>query len=141
MMSSGGKPIAGEQLVGALADLDLALLGVGLAGLVERHDHHGGAIGHADLAAHASRNGSSPSFMLIELTIGLPDTHFSPASITLHFELSIITGTRAMSGSAAMRLRKVVIACSPSSSASSMLTSMICAPFSTWSRATSTAAS
>ena len=79
--------------------------------------------------------------MLIELTIGLPDTHLRPASITLHFELSIITGTRAMSGSAAMRLRKVVIACSLSSRASSMLTSMICAPFSTWSRATSTAAS
>ena len=48
--------------------------------------------------------------MLIELTIGLPETHFSPASITVHFELSIITGTRAMSGSAAISLRKVVIA-------------------------------
>ena len=79
--------------------------------------------------------------MLIELTIGLPETHFSPASITLHFELSIITGTRAMSGSAARRFRKVAIASSPSSRASSMLTSMICAPASTWSRATSTAAS
>ena len=79
--------------------------------------------------------------MLIELTIGLPDTHFSPASITLHFELSIITGTRAMSGSAAIRLRKMVIACSESSKASSMLTSTIWAPFSTWLRATSTAAS
>ena len=48
--------------------------------------------------------------MLIELTIGLPETHFSPASITLHFELSTITGTRAISGSAAISLRKVVIA-------------------------------
>ena len=48
---------------------------------------------------------------------------------------------RAMSGSAAMRLRKMVIACSESSRASSMFTSTICAPFSTWSRATSTAAS
>ena len=79
--------------------------------------------------------------MLIELTIGLPDTHLRPASITLHLELSIITGTRAMSGSAAMRFRNVVIAASQSSSASSILTSTICAPFSTWSRATSTAAS
>src|SRR3546814_9198517 len=43
-----------------------------------------------------SRNGSSPSFMLIELTIGLPGTHFRPASMTLHFDESIITGTRAM---------------------------------------------
>ena len=79
--------------------------------------------------------------MLIELTIGLPETHLSPASITLHLELSIITGTRAMSGSAARRLRKVAMASSPSSSASSMLTSMICAPASTCSSATATAAS
>ena len=51
-----------------------------------------------------------------------------------------MTGTRAMSGSAAISLRKVVIATSASSRPSSMLTSMICAPFSTWLRATSTAA-
>ena len=55
-------------------------------------------------------NGSSPSFIEIELTIGLPATHFSPASITLHLELSIMIGTRAMSGSAAISLRKVSIA-------------------------------
>ena len=78
--------------------------------------------------------------MLIELTIGLPETHFRPASITLHFELSIMTGTRAMSGSAAISFRKVSIASSASSRPSSMLTSMICAPFSTCWRATSTAA-
>ena len=77
--------------------------------------------------------------MLIELTIGLPETHFSPASITLHFELSTITGTRAISGSAAISFRKVVIAYSASSRPSSILTSMICAPFSTCWRATSTA--
>ena len=34
------------------------------------------------------------------MTIALPCTHLSPASITDHFEESIITGTRAMSGSA-----------------------------------------
>jgi hypothetical protein len=77
--------------------------------------------------------------MLIELTIGLPETHLSPASITDHFELSIITGTRAMSGSAAISLRKVVIASTASSRPSSMLTSTTCAPFSTCWRATSTA--
>ena len=77
--------------------------------------------------------------MLIELTIGLPLTHFSPASITFHLELSIITGTRAMSGSAAISFRNVVIASCASSSPSSMLTSMTCAPFSTCWRATSTA--
>ncbi len=78
--------------------------------------------------------------MLIELTIGLPETHFNPASITSNFELSIITGTRAMSGSAAISLRKVVIAWTASSSPSSMLTSITWAPFSTCWRATSTAA-
>src|SRR3546814_9946056 len=62
-----------------------------------------------------ARNGSSPSFMLIELTIGLPGTHLSPASITLHFDESIITGTRAISGSAALSFRKLVIARSDSS--------------------------
>ncbi len=78
--------------------------------------------------------------MLIELTIGLPCTHFRPASITDHFELSIMIGTRAMSGSVAIRLRKVVMAFSLSSRPSSMLTSRIWAPFSTWLRATASAA-
>ncbi len=85
-------------------------------------------------------NFSSPSFMEIELTMALPCTHFRPASITSHLELSTITGTRAMSGSAAMRLRKVTMAFSESSRPSSMLTSRTCAPFSTCSRATSSAA-
>ncbi len=51
--------------------------------------------------------------------------------MTDHFEESIITGTRLMSGSAAMRLRKRAMAASESSSASSMLTSMTWAPLST----------
>ena len=55
-------------------------------------------------------NGSTPSFMEIEFTIGLPATHFRPASITLHLELSIMIGTRAMSGSAAISFRNVSIA-------------------------------
>jgi hypothetical protein len=60
----------------------------------------------------------------------------SPASITLHFELSTMIGTRAMSVSAATRLRKCVIAFSPSSIPSSKFTSMIAAPPSTCCRAT-----
>src|SRR5947207_12997042 len=84
-------------------------------------------------------NASSPSLSEIELTIALPWTHFNPASITSHFDESIISGTRAMSGSAAMRFRKRVIAALESSIASSMLTSIICAPFCTCERATSTA--
>ncbi len=69
----------------------------------------------------------------------LPCTHFSPASITDHLEESIITGTREMSGSAATRLRKVTMAACESSIASSMLMSIICAPFSTCWRATDSA--
>jgi hypothetical protein len=72
----------------------------------------------------------------IEFTTDFPWTHFNPASITDHFEESIITGTREMSGSAATSDRKVVIAFSESSIASSMFTSMTCAPFSTCWRAT-----
>jgi hypothetical protein len=73
------------------------------------------------------------------LTSGLPCTHFSPASITANFDESIITGTRAMSGSAATRLRNSTIAAAESINPSSMLTSMICAPLATWSRATASA--
>ena len=82
------------------------------------------------------RNSASPSFRLIELTTDLPCTHFRPASITLHLLESIMTGTREMSGSEAIRLRNVTIAACESSMASSMFTSMICAPFSTCWRAT-----
>ena len=84
---------------------------------------------------------SSPSFSEIEFTTPLPCRHFSPASITLHFELSIITGTGAMSGSAAMRFRKRTMAASESSIPSSMLTSMTWAPLVTCWRATATASS
>ena len=56
--------------------------------------------------------------------------------MTLHLELSIISGTRAMSGSEATSCRKRVMAAAESSIASSMLTSITCAPFSTCWRAT-----
>ena len=36
--------LLGQELVGARADLDLARAGVGLAVLVERHHHRGGAV-------------------------------------------------------------------------------------------------
>ena len=86
-------------------------------------------------------NGASPSFRLIELTMPLPCRHFSPASITVHFELSTMTGTREMSGSAAIRFRNVTMAASESSRPSSMLTSRMAAPLSTCWRATCSAAS
>src|SRR6202051_2728661 len=57
-----------------------------------------------------TKKASSPSFRLIELTMGLPWTHLSPASITDHFDESIMKGTRAMSGSPAMRLKNLAMA-------------------------------
>ena len=71
----------------------------------------------------------------------LPWLHFRPDSMTSHFDESTITGTLAMSGSEAMRLRKRVIAATPSIMPSSMQTSMTWAPFSTCCRATDRAAS
>ena len=61
--------------------------------------------------------------------------------MTSHFDESTITGTLQMSGSEAMRLRKRVIAATPSIIPSSMQTSMTCAPFSTCWRAIASAAS
>ena len=58
--------------------------------------------------------------------------------MTSHFDESIITGTLAISGSPAMRLRNFFIAAAESSIASSMLTSIICAPLATCWRAIST---
>ena len=82
---------------------------------------------------------SSPSFNEIEFTIGLPCTDCKPASITSHLDESIMTGTLAASGSVAIILRKRVMHFLPSNKASSILTSITCAPFSTWSIAISMA--
>ena len=84
---------------------------------------------------------SSPSFIEMELTIGLPWTHFRPASMTSHFEESTITGTRLMSGSLATSLRKRSIAATPSIMPSSMLTSITWAPLTTCCAATVSAVS
>ncbi len=84
---------------------------------------------------------SSPSFRLRLLTIALPCTHSRPASITSNLLESIMIGTRLTAGSAAIRLRKRRISSVDSSSPSSMLTSITCAPPSTCSRATATIAS
>ena len=88
-----------------------------------------------------SRNLSSPSFREIELTIDFPWRHFNPASITSHLEESIITGTRAISGSDMIRLRNVVISALASSNPSSILTSITKAPSSTCWRAIDNASS
>ena len=78
--------------------------------------------------------------MLMEFTTALPCTHFRPVSITDHFDESNMIGTREMSGSDAMRLRKVRMASSEFNMPSSMLMSIMFAPFSTCWRATSSAA-
>ena len=77
------------------------------------------------------RKASSPSFKLIELTMALPCTHLRPASMISHLELSIIMGTRAISGSETIRFKNLTIASLPSIKPSSIFTSMIWAPPST----------
>lgn len=84
---------------------------------------------------------SSPSLREIEFTIHFPCAHFRPASITLNFEESTISGTRAQSGSEASKFRNRVMAACPSNRPSSKLTSTTCAPFSTWARAIARASS
>ena len=69
-----------------------------------RSHHHDGRSVVADRRAF-SRKSSSPSFRLIEFTTPLPWMHFRPASRTVHRELSTMIGTRAISGSVAIRLR------------------------------------
>ena len=88
-----------------------------------------------------SINLASPSFIEIEFTIHFPCTHFNPASIISNLEESIIIGIFAMSGSACTRFKNVTIASFPSSMASSMLISIICAPPSTCCLATDNASS
>ena len=87
-----------------------------------------------------STNSSTPDFIEIELTIGLPCRQRNPASITSHFEESTITGTREMSGSELISLQNRSIAATPSIIPSSMLMSITWAPASTCCRATSRAA-
>lgn len=67
--------------------------------------------------------------------MALPCMHFSAASITSKRDESIIHGSRATSGSDAMRLRKCTISARVSIIASSMLMSRIMAPSRTCLRA------
>ena len=71
----------------------------------------------------------------------LPCMQRKPASITDHLLLSIMMGTRAISGSDAIKFKNRTMAAWLSSMASSILMSMICAPFSTCWRATAKACS
>ena len=88
-----------------------------------------------------SINLASPSFIDIEFTIHFPCTHFKPASMISNLLLSIMMGILAISGSACNKFRKVVIAFTPSSKASSIFISNTCAPFSTCCLATDNASS
>src|SRR5215469_10892143 len=93
------------------------------------------------IVAACSRNLVSPSFSEIEFTMPLPCMPLSPASITSHFEESIMKGTLATSGSLDRYCRKRVIAVTPSIMPSSMQMSRTLAPFSTCWRAILTAPS
>ena len=73
--------------------------------------------------------------------MAFPCTHLNPASMISHLLESIIIGTREISGSEAIKFKKVRIASTPSSMPSSILTSITCAPFSTCCRATDNASS
>lgn len=128
----------GQKLVGARADFHLALIGIRLPDLIKGHDDNRRTVIVDEpslleklLLAFLQRNGIDDRFALHAFQAGLDD---------LELDESIMTGTRAMSGSAAMRFRNSTIAFSESIRPSSMLMSMICAPFSTWSRATASAA-
>ena len=88
-----------------------------------------------------SRNAASPSLSESELTTALPCTRCRPVSSTDQSDESIITGTRAIAGSAARRLRNRPMTSGPSSMASSTFTSMIWAPPATCCAAMATAAS
>ena len=93
-------------------------------------DNEGSSIGSLRAINSAcSTNGASPSLRLIELAMPFPWTFFKPASITDHFDESIITGILLMSGSAAIIRKNRTIAASPSSMPSSIFMSKICAPF------------
>jgi len=98
-----------EDAVRALADHLAAFEIVGLAVLVEGHDHDRGAVLAAQRRPRAGTS-SSPSFMEMEFTIGLPCTQRRPASITANFDESTMRGTRLMSGSLAISLTKRSIA-------------------------------
>ncbi len=74
----------GQNAIGALANLNFAFVGVRLSLFIKGHHDHRRAV-----AADQPRlllKFSSPSFRLIELTTALPWMHFSPASMTDHFD-------------------------------------------------------
>ena len=141
MMSSGGKPTCFDQdVVAALADLGLALERVGLALLVERHHDHRRAVAPRKLRLLEERR-------LAFLQRDRVDDRICPARTSARLRSRSTSSCRSSSARARCRARRRSgsgSAPSPraeSSIASSMLTSMICAPLSTCWRATATASS
>ena len=129
--------LLGQQLVGARADRDLALERVGLALLVERHHDHRRAIG-----AHQPR-------LAQELLLALLHRDRVDDRLALHAfepgldhrELRGIDHHRHARdvGLGGDEVEELDHRRFESIRPSSMLTSMICAPFATWSRATASA--
>src|SRR5690606_16083993 len=128
-----------QNAIGPFANFLAALEAVGLPLFVEGHDHRRRAVLAAQLGV---LDKSGLAFLMeIEFTTALPWTQRRPCSMTSHLELSIMMGTREISGSEAIRFRKRRMQAAESNMASSMLMSMICAPFSTCCRATCSASS
>ena len=94
-----------QDAVGALADADLVRVGRGLA-LARRRPSPRPPRRTSEPSRRCWRNFSSPSFSEIEFTMPLPCRHFSPASMTSHFEESTMNGTLATSGSLAEQLQE-----------------------------------
>ena len=135
MMSSGGKSeLADQDVVGALADFGLARERIGLAVLVERHHHHGGAMAARDLClvdelllAFLHRDRIDDRLALHAFQAGFDHCEFRGVDHHRHARDIRLGGDQ---------VEERTIAASESSIASSMLMSMICAPFSTCWRAT-----
>ena len=127
MMSSGGKPTCSVRILYARCAI-ASRCSVDVAWPVSSNAITTTAAPKRRTISACRTNAASPSLSEIELTTPLPCKHSSPASITENFELSTITGSFAMSGSAAIRFTNRRIAATPSSMPSSMQTSRMFAP-------------
>ena len=128
----------GEELVGLGADLDFALERIGLPEFVERHHHDGGPIGAADsrliekgFLALLHRDGIDDRLSLNALQARFDDVELR----RIHHD-----GNAGNVGLRRDEIEELDHGLLESRRPSSMLMSMICAPFATWSRATSRAA-
>lgn len=122
-----------QYMVSPLGYLYSALKGCGLSYLVEAHHHTGGSVSEHILGM------SDKHFLALLERYGVDDTlaltTLQSGSDDIPLDESIMIGTLAISGSAAIILRKFTISALASSSPSSILTSTTAAPSATCLRA------